>query len=219
MTTLILQPDASAGIDTFILGNNAIWTDLNWGIATRIQAGNGTSLTAARSRGLLKFNLSALPSAAKVISAVLTLYCYDEAEVNDRNVSVHRALTEWFEGIQNEADPPAGEDGSTYNRRNNNGSVVWAGGAGGGSGSDYAAVATDTQLITTTGASFDWDVTADVEAWAEGVASNHGWFILGAESFLNSRKNFRSSDAATESQRPKLTIEYSIGHVHAIIFG
>jgi len=205
MAVLTLQPDAGAGIDTSLTsaGNN-----LNYGIATNaFSAGRTTAGLVIRS--LIRFDISDLPLGVAISSAVLKLRCGGESEAADATVSAHRALTEWFEGIRDGA-MPGGEDGSTWNHRNHNGSVAWVGGVGGASGSDWAASATDSVIITGTGSFFDWDVTTDVQAFYAGTQNNYGWWILGTEAG-NSLKTFNPSDTATAGNRPILEITYELG--------
>lgn len=203
MTTLTLQPDATAGKDTYIASGTA---DNNNGIATTINVG---AATGAPSRGLLMFNISALPGGATITAATLTLFCESEGNTTDRTVGVHRALTQWFEGEGNNATPGAGVDGSTWNLRNHNGSVVWAGGAGGASGSDWTATATDSEVITGAATAFTFDVLADVLAWYTAAATNHGWWLINTSESGTTFKRFTSSDGATEANRPKLEIVYT----------
>lgn len=189
MPTLTLQP--SAGIDTFIDDLNPT---VNQGTATTMIVGrrlaSGSQHTA---KGLIDFDLSTFNPSWTLISATLRLQVTSETNTTDRNVAIHRALTQWF------------ETGSTWNLRNTSGSVAWAGGAGGGLGSDYATVATDTTAITAPG-SFDFDVTNDVLGWLESSFSQFGWWMIG-EAVDDSSKTFISSDSG--SSRPQLILIYS----------
>jgi hypothetical protein len=209
-TTLVLQPDATAGLDCFVNGQDATTKTYNNGITTQIIIG-GLAAANTPTRGLVQFVLSALPASLRVISANLELYCESEASTTDYVIGAHRALTQWFEGSKDAAAPSAGQDGSTWNLRNANGAATWAGGAGGGSGSDYTATATDTQTITAPTAWYIWNVATDVAAWVAGTATNYGWWLINtSENTANSRKRFTSSDGATAANRPKLTIVYEV---------
>ena len=158
---------------------------------------------------LLQFSGITIPAGATISSAILTLYCESETSTTDYAVGVHRALTQWFEGAQNGGTPGPGENASVWNLRNYNGAVAWAGGAGGGSGSDYAAIATASTLITQTGITFDWNVLTDVQAWYAGTATNYGWWLKNVDEVTNNTlKRFTLSDGA--SNRPKLTITYTV---------
>lgn len=204
MTTLSLQPAAAAGIDTQI-SIVAAQQGYNYGVQANMRVGGVNANT--QRRGLLAFDISSLPAGATITAATLTLNCSSEDAATDFDVAVHRALLQWYEGIRNGATPA--EDGSTWDWRNWNGSVAW-GAEGGQSGTDYAASATATTTITGTG-NHTWDVTADVQAWYAGTATNYGWFIINtSEATASSGKIFDTSDNATAGNRPKLDIEYTV---------
>ena len=206
MTTILtLQPGAE-GVDTRILRRTTDGLGSNYNCGTSTQLGMGQNTVNIIYRSLLKFDLSALPAGSAVLGAILTMTLsgYDDNDTVD--MPVHRALTQWWEGVKNTVPPDAGQDGSTWDLRNANGAVPWAGGAGGASGLDWAAVATATTPVKYTGP-FTWDVTADVRAWHDGTYPNYGWWILGNEA-PSKMKSFHSSDAGAGVEKPKLTIAY-----------
>lgn len=204
MTVLTLQPDATAGVDSYLaLGTPTF----NFGVGGNFGAG-AVTVNEPR-RGLLKFDISSLPAGATLNSAILTLFCESESATTDRTVGAHRGLTQWFEGAKNGAAPDASQDGSTWNLRNANGALAW-GAAGGQSGTDYAATATDSKIITVPSTAFDYNVLADVQAWYAATATNYGWWLIcTAETVANSLKRFTSSDGATAANWPKLVIDYT----------
>jgi hypothetical protein len=202
--TLTSQPDGADGSDTYINQYKPTYAN---GVNPGIYSG-GNFVGNAPIRGLLKFDISSIPSGSSITSATVTLYCETEADTTNVNVKFHRSLVDWIEGAQNDAIPGAGENASIWNYKNANGSVAWNGGAGGGSGSDYAASATSTTLITDPTTYYDWNVKADVEAWLAGT-TNYGWWIINSsENTAGSRKKFTSSDGSTEAYRPKLVVVY-----------
>lgn len=209
--TLTLQPDATAGIDTMLWSGGS---SNNYGILDRIEAGrNASSVDIERS--LIRFDLSSIPAGSTATVATLTMTCHAEAATTDANVAVHRALTQWFEGDKSGAAPSGGVSGSTWaNRDGLAPTVAWAGGAGGGSGTDRAAVATATTLITAPGV-FNWDVLADVTAWLSGT-NNYGWWMIGGEGANQLLKRFRSSDYVTAGDRPQLAVTYTLPDVQPI---
>ncbi len=199
----LLQPDGSSGIDNYITsGSDA---DNNYGSAVAIHAGDDTLNDR---RGLLKFDLSAVPAGATINGATLVLTMVAANTGGQYNVSLHRALSEWFEGVKSGAAPDAGTDGSTWNHRNVNGDLHW-GAVGGQSGTDYAAVATDTEAVGQSGV-YTWDVTADVADWIAGTAPNYGWWLLNAsEATSGSNRAFAASDWPLAMDRPRLVIDYT----------
>lgn len=202
MTILTLQPHGAVGIDTWMYWSS----DNNYGLDTELHI--GATAVNEPNRTLLKLYDGSIHPGSTINSATLSLYCDDESSATDFDVSVHRALREWWKGNKNGAVLDAGVDGSTWNLRNNNGSLTW-GAAGGQSGVDYAATATATTTITGTGAWFNFDVKADVIAWKNGTA-NYGWFLINtSENTALSRKLFYSSDHWQDSTHPKLVVDWS----------
>lgn len=204
MTELVLQPDATAGIDTWIMEN---YDTYNSGIHVEFRVGVYTALGSSM-RGLLKFDISSIPVGVTITSAVISLYSIAVAAVS-RSISAHKGLTQWYEGNKNFATLAAGVDGSTWALRNNNGSVAW-GAAGGQSGMDYAATPTATTAVSAINTWYTWDVTADVQSWYAGTTTNYGHFFIGDEANAYSRCYFCSSDYTVNTTlRPKLTVTYT----------
>ena len=50
--------------------------------------------------------------------------------------------------------------------------------------------------------------TAEIQELVSGAFTNHGFIVI-ADTELDDRFNYKSSDASTDSQRPKLVIEYT----------
>lgn len=193
---LFLQPDAAASKDTYI---DAGAQSANYGVTQSLRA----APAASTAKILLQFDLTSIPVGAVIDSAIITLW-HTTSGGSGVSVSIHRALTDWFEGDGNNS-PPSG-NGSTWLLRNVSGSVAW-GAAGGQAGTDYATTATDTTTVTGTVAPFDWDVTSDVQDFVDGVVTNRGWwFIVTA----TAARSFRSSDHPTTGERPAITVTYSI---------
>lgn len=193
MTILNIQPDASAGVDTYI--NNGSTTS-NYGSSTDLI----TAGPAATKKILIKFDLSSIPAGSIINSAILTLTCFVSGASD--NLTIHRGLLDFFEG---NGDGTAGSiSGSTWARQDNSGGISWTGGAGGAAGTEYASTPTDTHILTGIGAA-DWDVTPDVQDFVDSLATNRGWWILQSS---GGNRSFRSSDYGTAGSRPLLTIDY-----------
>ena len=196
--TLTLQPDAAAGMDTMMY---SVAANNNYGIRNETNIG----WPGSTQRGLHRFDLSSITPGSTIVSAIMTLYCWNVAGANQPH-PVSKALTQWYEGDKNAATPDVGVDGSTWNYRNHNGSVAWAGGAGGAAGRDWDTTALDTTTVTTAGY-YTWDIAAGVTDWVSTPASNLGTWLLGTVSY--GVNNFYSSDHVTDYHRPKLVIEYT----------
>lgn len=207
MAVLTLQSKGSTGGDTYI--DSSIPSN-NFGATGVLRVG---IIGAVVCRGLVRFDLSSLPAGAAVSSAILTLYCAGEDSSTDRAISVTRALTQWYEGIRDQAVPA--ENGSTWTQRNDFFNVNWgASTPGGQSGVDYASPASGGSVVIT-GAStaFSWTVTSDVQLWASGT-TNNGWWLMALTTDTDSRKHFANFEGGGLNA-PKLVITYTASQVIA----
>lgn len=202
MPTLTLQSKGSTGGDTFIFNEGP---NENRGLSTQFEVG---WINALISKGLLRFDLSALPIAGTIIqSAFLTLQCIGEDTSSDRGIAVTRALTQWYEGDVSSGSPVG--SGSTWNKRNHPFSVNWSGNiAGGQPNVDYVTSPTSGAVTITGPGSFTWTVTNDVQHWASGNP-NYGWWLLNSGTDTDARKAFASFEHGTALWRPKLVINYT----------
>ena len=193
MTTRVLQPDGTTGKDTYLDLSNV---NLNYGTSPTLLTLSGASAK----RPLIQFDLSSIPAGATIVSAILSMTCTASAGA-DLVVGAHRSLVEWYEGNANGGTTTI--NGSTWNWRNHIGSVPWNAG-GGQATTDYVATATDNEDTTTTGV-YNWNVTADVQAFVAGTATNRGWWMIQVGTLS---RTWASSDNATAASRPSLTVTY-----------
>lgn len=197
MATLILQPDATTGLDTYISSANPTF---NYGASAVL----AMCFSSPVIRPLLKFDISSIPANAAITSAILTIK--NSAWTFSPTLQFFRVTTAWFEGVQNGAAPAAGQNGSTWNLRNANGSVAWTAGPGG----DFAAQSGQIDSDDFVGGGLNSvDLTADVKAFYAGTLVNNGWTFNSQGGSVNAF-NFDSSDSATAANRPKLTIVYEL---------
>ena len=132
-------------------------------------------------RGLVRFDLSAVPSGATVTSATVTLYAGWNTSFT--NVRAHRVLNPWAEATV------------SYNN-------FWA-------SSNFAADVLATFAAGNQGFK-SFDITSLAAAWVSGSAANHGLLLeedIGVAPPLG-RHQFTCSEGSTVSQRPKLQICY-----------
>jgi hypothetical protein len=189
---LTVQPDASAGLDSYITSAN---TDVNFGNTDVMPIGTshvGKSTT--YSRGILRFDLSAIPPSATVTSATFTL-------VQGTGTTIS-GFTDFF--AQRVTQPGWTEFGVTWNTYD--GSHSWSS-PGGDSSSTGRATATINSGLP--------DLVFSVAALVIDAIANRGGvlhlLVIGPES--GSTNNFvvvNSSDAATASARPKLVVNYDV---------
>lgn len=156
---------------------------------------------------LLQFDLFRIPQNARVISATLSLWSEYRAGSESVNVGAYELLQ------------PVVASQATWRHRLAD--VTWAGPGGNGIGTDRAAVATDTDLVSDTNLWYQWDLTALVTKWVADPAVNHG-IVLKPTGTLASDYEYRfsASWSTVKDHRPKLTIVYEAAPtVHYERFG
>ena len=161
--------------DTFIISSAP---DNNAGGNTLLNL--GTDGAGGVRRGLLRFDLSAIPANATVTSAVLRLTVVRipvGGPVNS-NFELHRMLADWSGGTQaGNSGAPAAEGEVTWNSRLH--------GTGGwtdpGAASDAEPTASASQFVNSiSGVTYEWagaGVIRDVRDWMNEPGSNFGWLL------------------------------------------
>ncbi|GEM_PF-2230003 len=196
--TITLQP-GSAGIDTLIQSNAP---NNNWGAYNTLaigQVGVGTY------RGLIKFDLSSIPSGALVSAATLSLYCLADASTNARTFRVFRQKRAWTEGT---GSGSATGDGATWDTYD--GSQAWqtAGGFGANDCEQTDIGSRDFTASETVNEFKDFVLIASaVQAWIAGTFTNNGALIK-PDTEDSDEYDFASSDNATAGNRPSLAVGY-----------
>ena len=176
--------------------------------------GAGSKLLASKNgggllrRGLVRFDLSAIPAGATIQSATLTLY---NAEVsNSATLSLHRALATWGEGTSlatgnEDAGAASTANDATWIHRFYPGSN-WA-----SAGGDFVTTASASATVVGAG-SYQWTgagLLADVQAWVNNTATNAGWVVRGKETGAgNALKRFESRQSTNVANRPRLDVMY-----------
>lgn len=188
-TTLVLQPDAGAGKDTYLYQWKATW---NYGLATDLAADN--KFANSEYRSLLHFDLSGLPAKAAIKTAKLELY-QNTPSATGGEVTVYGVSRSWTEGIK------SGGVGAP-NWTQSDTAVNWT-----NAGGDYAGTSVaKTTIPSGVQAWYAWDVSSLVQNWAVGTLPNYG-FMLAATPGVSSW--YYSSDYTNPALRPKLTITYA----------
>lgn len=197
---------------TPIRDNTLIQSDTaaSLGAATAFYAGRvGTNDGGTFRRAVFMFDLaSAVPAGSTVTSATVTLRCNRvPAGSAPQSISLHRLLQAWGEGSSNSfggSGAPATAGDATWVNRFHPGSP-WS--APGGS---FVASASAARTVAGVG-TYEWSSTpalvADVQAWVDDPASNHGWVLIGNESTLQSVRRFDSRESLA-SLRPRLTVVF-----------
>lgn len=131
-------------------------------------------------RGLIKFDLSSIPSNSTITSATLYLYSHDNKD--GQTTFIYRVKSNWSEN-----------------------SVTWLSWSLGGdfdSGTSYFTFppAQSNCMLTL-------DITSLVRAWVNGTYQNHGLMLYSTGP--NHTIRYTSKEDGTASQRPKLNIVYT----------
>jgi hypothetical protein len=209
--TLVLQPDAADGKDTWVVGH-INYLSRNNGINPSIQAGYSVG---DMERALILFDLSSIPTTMAVSSCVLSLCITTDNAVEADTYNVYRMKQSWLEGTGNFAATGNGATWLTYDGLNN-----WLGGAGGFGAVDCEQVSIATLAFTgseSVGTYKDFDLNASkVTEWGSGAMTNNGMMIRTDEVLL-CRYSFASSDYTTNiTKRPQLTVVYTVAAGHAM---
>ena len=132
-----------------------------------------------------------VPAGSQIQSATLSVY---KSSAYNYVYELHRVLRDWQESE------------ATWNQARIG--VPWTQVGAAGLGSDIAATADATGSAAWAAGWVDFDVTAAVQAIADG-ADNYGWKLVGVSGNGNT-KQFHSSDYTGDpALRPKLIIQYS----------
>jgi len=161
-------------------------------------------------RGLIRFDLSAVPTGSTITSATLTMWV-SRTRGPSTGVALHRALAAWGEAGSNAAEEE-GEGGTaqpgdaTWSHRLFNTST-WT-----TLGGDFTATASATTNVAGENSSYSWSaagVGADVQAWVNTPASNFGWVMRGNETSDMTAKRFDTKENSTAQNRPRLVVVFT----------
>lgn len=186
---LVIQPDATAGKDTFLYQWKSTW---NYGLNTDLAADN--KFSDSKYRSLLQFDLSALSTKAAIKTATLELY-QNTSSATGGEVTVHGVSRSWTEGTNSN-----GVGASNWAQSDAAFSWTTAGG-------DYIPTAVaKTTIVPGVQRWYQWDISALVQNWVAGTLPNYGLILTAAP---NVSSFYYSSDYTSPELRPKLTISYT----------
>lgn len=194
-TTIFAEQGGGTGYDAISDGSGPnLWTSVIAAGVTR--------------RALIRFDLTALPAGSRVLSAQLQVF---EVRARDEHaVSLHRVLAPWGEAGSNGGDAgvgaPAQPGDATWSHR------FWPTQTWTQRGGDVAATPSSTLFVGLGPGAFVWPSTdqtvADVQAWVNQPAANHGWMLIGNDLGVQNAKRFGSRNNATAQARPMLIVRY-----------
>ncbi len=161
-------------------------------------------------RALIRFDVSSIPAGSYIQSVSLTMHC-SLSSGGAQTMNLHRVMSDWGESTS-VAAPPGGLGAPAAA-----GDATWLhtfspAGFWGTAGGDFAPASSANTVVDAANEFYVWGSTlslvADVQAWVDGSAMNHGWIVLGNESMTNTAKRFESREASIVAQRPTLTVTY-----------
>ena len=164
-------------------------------------------------RGLLAFNLSAIPPGSIITDVSISLFVVKRAPAQVATpiaVNLHNVLKDWGEGASNGggAGAPAQPGDATWLHASFSGSL-WT-----TPGGDFRSASSGTTIIDGVNRRFIWmgaGLVADVQAWLNDPSTNFGWAVIGEEIVSESAIRFASSeDFGIPTNPPQLTITYTI---------
>ncbi len=163
-------------------------------------------------RGLIEFDLGAIPSGSAIDSVTLNLFLV-QAQSFPADVGLHEVLAEWGQGISSAGNRGGGGASATTNDatwlHTFFNTSFWT-----NPGGDFDATASATAVVGAEGTTYHWLSTpllvADVQGWVDAPASNHGWLLQGDETQSSTAKAFATRENGTPANRPSLTVTYSL---------
>jgi FtsP/CotA-like multicopper oxidase with cupredoxin domain len=177
-------------------------------LGQQIYTGNQNS--GLKRRGIVQFDLGAIPSTAVIQSATVSLYCNSVAG-SAVNVALHRVNATWGQGTSigsgNEGTGgTATTNDVTWLHRFYN-TVLWN-----TAGGDFVATPSATLSVPAVASvAYQWSgssLVADVQSWVQGSAVNAGWVIRGDEASSANLRRFSSRETATIANRPTLEVTF-----------
>ncbi len=157
----------------------------NYGDSGETWVSSGSNDT---TRSLLRFNMGAIPSGAKILEATLSLERQSGSGA-DQPVSAHRIANPWS------------EDSVTWNSRESGTSWDTAGG-------DFDGMPVATTPVGPADQRYEWNITPLAQGWVDGSYSNYGVALVAAIDGMPGEQ-FYTSDQVTHDDRPSLSVTYA----------
>ncbi len=151
-------------------------------------------------RGLIKFDLSSIPSNATVSSATLKIWDRGtDLSNNTRVLGAYRVLRSWT------------TNQTTWNKADSGNN--WGTAGCSNTTTDREATDIGTVSITNPEVAGEYDITltaSKVQEWISGALTNNG-ILLQKATETDDLTRFNSSEWSSSSERPILSITYSVG--------
>ena len=158
-------------------------------------------------RGLLAFDLTAIPANATITDVSLSMFL-SMAQGGAEVVSLSKVLQDWGEGNSNAGDPGGGGSQAEL------GDATWLHtfynlGFWANPGGDFSPTISASTTVEALNTTYTWSgsgLVADVQAWVSNPAANFGWVVRGNETDTGSAQRFNSGE--NSSNPPQLTVTY-----------
>ncbi len=216
--SLLRSPTFAASVQLTAVRDNTMFSE-----NTAAANGAGNVIFAGKTfrndtirRALIAFDLSnAIPAGSIVTSVSLTLDVTREPSTPPLNGTMHRVSTSWGEAGSSTGSgtgAPAAPGDATWSHRFFPGGVS-SGSAWSTAGGDFAATPSATAAVGAANTTVTWASTpqmvADVQAWVDQPATNHGWAVLCDETVSGSATQFASREWPETHRVPRLTVEFT----------
>src|SRR5688572_17681869 len=162
-------------------------------------------------RGLVAFDLSAIPSNATITDVSLSLFLSrPRSDATAETIDLFKVVKDWGEGGSNAGSPggsgaPAQAGDATWLHNFFNTSF-WT--TPGGDTANNVSASTN---VSANNRPYTWSgsgMVADVQSWIANPASNFGWMITGNEANQQSAQRFHTGE--NTSNKPQLTVTYTL---------
>ncbi|MCA3133578.1 MAG: DNRLRE domain-containing protein [Rhodocyclaceae bacterium] len=179
----------------------------------------GSIASGSPRRALLRFDLSGIPPGSVVTAVTVSLTVTKAARraAEDDPGRLHRLTAAWGEGasstIGGAGDVATPQDATWRHRFYGNppgvARVEWN-----TPGGDFVATPSAERNLGLGGPyvfTSTPPLVADVQAWVNNPAGNHGWILFGSEGTEYTARQLDSREGGTGASRPTLTVEYTLG--------
>lgn len=146
-------------------------------------------------RTLVRFALDGyIPHSAHVLNAKVGLFAWSRRTLYGIRVGAYDALRYWDAVV------------ATWNKASSE--EMWSLPGCDQAGSDREGSQTASRFVYFTNQFYEWDVTSLVQRWVSEPMTNQGLLFMGSNTDQDLR--LRSSEWRVPSQRPKLTVVYTV---------
>lgn len=161
-------------------------------------------------RGVIAFNLSAIPFGSTITAVTLQLNC-SQTNSGNMTINLHRLLADWGEGAS--VAPPGGGSGTAAAT----GDATWKHTFFSSSlwtslGGDFNATPSTSMIVGFSGTYVfptAPGLVNDVQFWLNNPGQNFGWCVRGNEAMASTAKRFDTKENSLPANRPVLTITYT----------